>query len=175
MAEEGRRRRSDRNGGRTFRFLSSQGKDGDWIAELRDDFPEVNTPGEPVNPPKAPVLFDRLADEDPPPSTELPAEPSTELPAEEPVGSAEADEPAGDPWVAFGEVLDAQQASLLALAERLDAVEARLAEVLRGAPSSGPDAHPEEVGVREVVDAVRATAAGSAARLGREVARRRKG
>lgn len=180
MAEREGRRRSRRDGGRTFRALSSRGEEEDWIAELREEFPDHGPAGAVAPAPDdGTVLYDALADEEPAP-TGVAAGAGVAGPAvvrapdgTGPVGAAPS--AADDPWQVFADVLDAQQSTLVALAERLDAVEARLDGVIRRVPpASDPrPPRPDAPTMREVVDALRASATASASRLGREVARRR--
>ena len=162
MADHGRRRtrRAGREERRASGFLPPLPKDEDWIAELRDDFPDEG----------GPVLGGGLAGgrSDVGGRTADTADASAADP-----GAGTETATGGAVWKAVADELDAQRESILALADRLEAVQTSVDELARRVVPASEAVSPPHGGptVRDVVVALWASAAGSAARLRREVAR----
>lgn len=180
MGDHGRRRatrRMRRDEARESGFIDSLPKDGDWIAALREEFPGAAAAPAPLDgtPPGLPTGPDPGASAGPTPHDRGPFDhlAGAEPPPPEPV----APDPPG--WSAVQGELEDHRALILGLGARLDALEAsldRLAARLPSdvpAPSSvPPPPTPGPPTVRQAVDALRARALDTAARLGRDVARR---
>lgn len=92
--------------------------------------------------------------------------------AEGPTGPDDAD--AAIPWPEMEAQLEEQRSAIVALTARIDDLEAALEEVRRRLPPDPGDRPPPPHTVREAIGALRAQALDAGARLGREVAARRR-
>ena len=180
MGDHGRRRatrRMRREEARESGFIDSLPKDGDWIAALREEFP--GTAAAPAGLDGTPCGLRA----DPGPGASVGQTPDDRGPfdhlagAEAPPPEPVAPEPPG--WSAVQGELEDHRALILALGARLDALEASLDRVAERLPSDvpapssvPPPPTPGPPTVRQAVDALRARALDTAARLGRDVARR---
>ena len=92
--------------------------------------------------------------------------------AEAPTGPHDAR--GGVPWPEVEAQLEEQGSAIVALTARIDALEGALEEVRRRLPPEPGDGPPAPPTVREAIGALRAQALDAGARLGREVAARRR-